>query len=253
MTINSPSQVKEYYQQQHVATRYIRKRFTEVLNVIEHQRQVTLLNTIIRTKHCTKVLEFAPGPARVTTEIIAKKGTSIDSSASMISIAKTRMKAKNKLWNFVHADILTMKLKPKHDLVFCLRFLLHFKEKERQAIYAQAGSALQPGGYLAFEAMNTKVVLPLRKLLGMKRYIVYDKLYTKGKLIQELEHNGFSVIALYPILNHFWLQALLTRPLTLLGWRKMALKVAYVLEQFPTHNPYEWLVLCQKKDLFPNR
>ncbi len=247
MTIESPDQIKEYYQQHQVASKYIHKRFTEPLNVIEHQRQVAILNHIIKKRKCQNILEFAPGPARLTAQLDAENGTSIDSSESMLTIARARMQQANKKWNFVQGDILHMKLKPTHDLVFCIRFLLHFKEPERKKIYSQARSALSNQGYFAFEAMNKKVVLPLRKLLGMKKYIVYDKLYTKKELIEEVEKNGFRVVKLYPILNHFWLQTLLSRPFKLMKLQRIAVKMIKRMEKYPSNNPYEWMVLCQKK------
>ncbi len=246
-TISTPQQVQHYYQQQEVAKKYISKRFTEPLNVVEHRRQVNIINTIIKERNCRHLLEFAPGPARLTVELIAENGTSIDSSANMLAIARERMQSMNRRWNFLQGDILTIKLKPAYDLVFCIRFLLHFQPAEREKIYAQARSALCPGGYLAFEAMNKKVVLPLRKVLGMKKYIVYDKLYTEQELVREVEQNGFRVITLYPVLNHFWLQMVLSRPLKLLNANKIAAKLITSLEKWPLAQPYEWVVLCQKK------
>ena len=247
--ISTPHDVKNYYQQQEVAENYIEKRFTEPLNIIEHQRHVALLNEIIAKFHCQKILEFAPGPARVTAELAAAGGTSIDSSGSMLALAQQRMQHAGKKWNFVEGDILNLNLnlKQRYDLVFCIRFLLHFQELEREKIYQQAALALRPGGYLVFEAMNKKVVLPLRRLLGKRRYVIYDKLYQKEELREELEKNGFRVVKLSPLLNHFWSQAFFSRPLKILGLKKTAQRWINFLEQFPSENPYEWLVLCQKK------
>ncbi len=246
-TISTPQQVQYYYQQQEVAQKYIQKRFTEPLNIVEHQRHVQILNKIIKEQKIKKVLEFAPGPARLTAELRADSGTSIDSSASMLEIAQRRMQAAGKRWNFMQGNILTIKLKPEHDFVFCIRFLLHFQHAEREKIYAQAKSALRPGGYLAFEVMNKKVVQPLRKTVGMKHYIVYDKLYTRSELIMELKKNGFKVLKLYPILNHFWLQAFFSRPLKFMNAPKLAAKIINSIEKYASLQPYEWIVLCQKK------
>ncbi len=251
MKVTTSAEVRRYYQQEDVAEKYIRKRFSEPLNVIEHQRQVAVLNQIIREQNCRKILEFAPGPARVTAELATAGGTSIDSSASMLALAQKRMQHAGKKWNFVQGDILNLNqnldLKAEYDLVFCIRFLLHFQEPEREKIYRQATSSLRPGGYLVFEAMNKKIVSPLRCVLGRKRYIVYDQLYQREELIKELEKNGFRVVKLYPLLNHFWSQAFFSRPLKLLGFKKTAQRLIHSLEQFPSENPYEWLVLCQKK------
>ncbi len=249
--VSTSQQVQEYYQRKEVAEAYIQKRFTEPLNIVEHQRQVALLNRIIGQirssgKSC-KVLEFAPGPARLTAELSIDGGTSVDASAEMLALARQRMEDRSKAWDFVRGNILTMKFKPEHDLVFCFRFLLHFQPTERATLYAQAARALRPDGYLVFEAMNRKVVQPLRKILGERRYPIYDQLYTQEELIQEVEKNGFKIVKLYPILGRFWWQALLTRPSTALGWPQRAVSLIHFLEKRPSSQPYEWVVWCQKK------
>ncbi len=247
MTISTPAEVQQHYQDEEVAENYLATRFTEPLNVIEHERQVSILNTIIRENNCQKILEFAPGPARLTAELLVNGGTSIDSSATMLTIARNRMKQAGKKWNFVQGDLLTMDLKAEQDLVFSFRFWLHFHQEERDKIYAQARRALRPGGYLVFEALNRNIVLPLRKLLGMKRYNVYDHLYTRQELLAELENNGFRVRHLYPILSRFWIQAGCSRPLKLLHLKKCAVNLIRFGERFESSEPYEWVVLAQKK------
>lgn len=247
MKISNPKKILEYYQRGDVAEDYITKRFVDPLNSVEHEKQVIIMNKLMRELNCPKILEFAPGPARVTADLEVEKGTSIDSSSEMLKRAAQRMKQKGKKWTFIKGDILNGRLKSKYDVIFCFRFLLHFKEKERIKIYQQALSVLKPKGYFAFEALNQEVVLPLRWILGKERYFVYDKLYTKKDLIKELKTQGFRVIKLYPVLSHFWLQAVCSRPFTLLKMDQTAKKVIWYLEAFISSQPYEWVVLCQKK------
>ncbi len=245
------SEVEHYYKNADVAEHYITKRFTDPLNVIEHKRQVAILNKIIKDQKCTAVLEFAPGPARVTAELDIENGTSIESSPSMIKIAKQRMKQQKKKWNFIQGDVFNRhtykEVQKKYDLVFCFRFLLHFKYNERKTIYQQAQATLKEDGYFVFEVMNKDVVLPLRRILGKKRYFVYDKLYTKKEFIREMEENGFQVVALYPVLTHFWLQTVFSRPCNILKMKRTAEKIVFFFEKFPSRQPYEWIAVCQKK------
>ncbi len=249
MEIWKPDQVKEYYREKNTVDEYIRNRFNEPLNKVEHLRQVTILNDIIEKNDCKFVVEFAPGPARVTTEIKTGEGVSIDSSENMLELAKERMKKKGKKWKFIHADILNsqLKLSKKADLLFCFRFLLHFQKGDRAKIYRQAANILKKEGLLVFEAMNGKIVHPVRKILGKKRYFIYDHLYDKPELFLELEQNGFKIIRLYPVLKHFKTQAILSRPLKFMNLNLEAERVIREIEKIPTSDPYQWVVLCQKK------
>ena len=240
MKIERPEHIEQYYQSQKVADDYIRKRFTDPLNRVEHKSQVQVLNKIIHERGVVSVLEFAPGPARVTVELEIERGTSVDSSGPMLEIARERMRQRGKKWRFVRANILTLKPLKQVDIVFTFRFLLHFHHEKRVQIYQQAKKFLNPHGYLVFEAMNARVVRPLRFFLGRHRYRVYDKLYSKKELIRELNKNGFKVIKLYPVLSHFWLQALLSRP-------TKNESIVRFFERFPSSHPYEWIVLCRKK------
>ena len=254
MTITKPEDVAQYYQQTSIAENYITKRFTEPLNKIEHQQQIKIINQIIRQYQPKIILEFAPGPARLTTDLITPEtttGISIDASDEMLNLAKTRMHEHhpNKSWTFLKADILNSSLplsKPAH-LLFTIRFLLHFHKNDRKKIYTQAHKHLTKDGILIFECMNKTIVNPLRLLLGKSRYIVYDKLYTKKELITELEENNFKLIKLYPVLNHFYTQSLLSRPFKLLNQHHHAEKIISLFEKIPSTQPYEWVVLAQKK------
>jgi len=254
MTITKPEDVASYYQQISIAENYITKRFTEPLNKIEHQQQIKIINQIIQQYQPKTILEFAPGPARLTTDLITSTtttGTSIDASDEMLTIAKNRMHQHHptKSWTFLKADILNSSLPHPQpaNLLFTIRFLLHFHTDDRKKIYAQAHKHLTKDGILVFECMNKTIVKPLRLLLGSSRYIVYDKLYTKKEIIQELEENNFKIIKMYPILNHFYTQSILSRPFKLLNQHHHAETIISLFEKIPSTQPYEWIILAQKK------
>ena len=64
---------------------------------------------------------------------------------------------------------------------------------------------------------------------------------------EEMENNGFRVIKMFTILKQFWMQALFSRPLKVIKMNNVARKIIFFLEKFRSNEPYEWIVLCQKK------
>ena len=246
MTLSQTQDVAKYYQSTLVADEYIQKRFSDPLNQVEHQRQVEILNKIILQYKVKDVLEFAPGPARVTAELEVEEGISIDSSSQMLALARARMQQRGKRWNFQEGDVFNLRVNRTFDLVFCFRFLLHFQAKDRKRIYEQSKKVLRPGGLLVCEVMNTRIIHPLRMLLGKKRYLLHDQLYTQREFQKEMEEQGFRVLRMYPVLNHFWLQAALSRPLLFLGLKGAARSLVFEGEQWISSQPYEWVAVCQK-------
>ena len=148
--LSTPQEINNYYQQKEVVLKYINKRFSEPLNRIEHFRQVEIINSILAEFQPQNVLEIAPGPARITTELKIERGTSIDSSVEMIRLAKERMKEKGKSWTFLQQDFFTFAPKNNPDFIFSIRFLLHFHSQDRTRIYHKVHSLLQPEGLFLF-------------------------------------------------------------------------------------------------------
>ena len=194
MKITEAKDVTKYYQSKDDVKGYIDKRFTDPINVVEHSKQVVLLNKIILERNINKILEFAPGPARITTQLVRENGLSIDSSDEMLKLARKRMDAIGKRWTFKKGDIFKFKSKVKFDLIFGFRFFLHFRRQKRMELYKTASGLLKKNGYLVFEVMNKPIVKPFRNMLGNKKYFVYDKLYTRREIVRELEEGGFRLV-----------------------------------------------------------
>lgn len=153
--IEEPSKIKEYYKDTAVAEEYIKIRFNEPIFKVEHKRQVEILNYIIKKYNCQKILEIAPGPARLTKDIIAKEGVAMDSSEAMLEVAKRILSKTNKKWSFVKGDAFDLKFKKNSfDMVLNFRFLFHFKEKKRAEFYEQLRTVLDNKGIFVFEALN---------------------------------------------------------------------------------------------------
>ena len=61
---------------------------------------------------------------------------------------------------------------------------------------------------------------------------IYNYKEIKNELIKELSENGFELVALYPVLKHFWLQAFFSRPWKICGLQKQAIRSVAFFEKF---------------------
>src|SRR4051812_19191608 len=87
--------IRAAYQDEGVARRYVEERFTSPLGALLHDRQRSVLRSVIASHAKPDVLEIAPGPARLTTSVIDVAGqlTLLDASAEMLGEAKRRLSA----------------------------------------------------------------------------------------------------------------------------------------------------------------
>ena len=65
----SPGEICNAYRGRHVAKRYIEERFTSELNRLVHDKQVTVLQTVMDRARPTRILEIAAGPGRLTRDL----------------------------------------------------------------------------------------------------------------------------------------------------------------------------------------
>lgn len=245
MHVETPNEIEEYYKDKDIVKKYISKRFTSPIYQLIHQKQVNAINKVIREINPKKLLEIAPGPARLTAELEYENGISLDSSEEMLNIAKERMKGKP--WRFIKGDAFNLNFENESDLILAFRFIFHFKKEKRDEIYASINKALKKNGFLMFDAINLKKAKKIRKIVGKDGYEVYDKLYTKKELIEELERNNFKNIRLLKSIKRFWTQMLISKISEKIKIQKIGMKIIKKLEKIKGGDPYEWIVICQKK------
>ena len=246
--VNSRTDVKEYYYDDGRAEKYIEDRFKSPLFRLLHEKQVKCVNELLRNHQLKKVLELAPGPARLTTRIQnAEEGTLVDASSAMLNVAEKRLKeiGRNKMWNFKQADIFELALNKEFDLVYTFRFLRHFDEQKRKQLYQRIREHLRPAGWLVFDAVNENISKPMRDA-NPQNFPVYDELYQKDDLISELEREGFNVKNLVPVQCNFARQQKINL-LARFPFKWLATLLIQRLEKPDAANPLEWIVVCQKK------
>lgn len=246
MKINTKAKIKKYYQKKDVAENYISERFVQPIYSFEHDMQVQVINQIISKYGLNRILELAPGPARLTKEI-KSGGVAVEYSEDMIEVAKRNMKSSKYDWKFIHGDAFKLRMKKSSfDLVFTFRFIRHFTEPQRERLYAGIRKVLKPGGFLIFEALNRKKHSLIRKIVGKDKYFIYDSLYELGEITAELESNGFEVVEAKPVINHFFTQYAVSRLSSAAGSKDLGKKIITIIENF-RGNPFGWVMICRKK------
>jgi ubiquinone/menaquinone biosynthesis C-methylase UbiE len=245
--IKGASDVRDAYRDETVARDYIDERFREPLGALLHCRQVHLLQDVLRQRRPQRVLELAPGPARVTRDLSPDLGPMavlVDASAQMLAEARARLRHVPTC-RFIQGDAFQLPVTPGFDLVYTLRLIRHFELADRERIYRELSRILTRGGLLMFDAVNEAVAGPLRKGAAPGAYRHYDALLRPEELRQELDRCGFDVLALRGVQHRFtWLYQMQT----LVGPRSRTL-ARWGMELFDRTGgePLEWLVICQRR------
>lgn len=241
--LQNPSDIKEYYQDSEVVGDYLRKRTAQPLGSVLHREQVRFLNRTIAARSPRRLLEVAPGPARLTAEIAqVPLGVAAEFSPGMLDVARARVRQAGLRWEFLRADAFALPIaEGAFDMAFTLRFVRHFSAADRVRLYAELRRVLRPGGALIVDAQN----LAVRAEGHVERHVVFDELYTPASLGREFEENGFRLAELGPVIRHHSLQRKLNR-LRSYGLGRLARTLIAGLEHVPSGNPSTWMVLGER-------
>ncbi len=247
--ISSTKGLKEFYDDPEVVATYLEKRTGQPFNSVLHERQVRFLNEAIALIQPAAIFDLAPGPARLGAEVnLACLGAAMDASANMLRAARQRSRAKGRQWHFFQGDAFSLPFRAgSFDMVYTLRFIRRFERARREQLYREICRVLAPGGHFIMDAQNRAVALPHRLARGLDRYPVYDELFLKHELMDELEGNGFRVVRLEGVMRRFSLQFRLNR-LRRFGMGGPARMLIKAIELTSSDdNPSTWMALCQKQ------
>jgi ubiquinone/menaquinone biosynthesis C-methylase UbiE len=245
--ITSLEGIKRFYDDPTVVDQYLERRTAQPLGSVLHERQVAFLQRTIEKCSIRRVLDLAPGPARLSADLKAPPlAIAMDFSSNMLKEARRRITAKKKSWHLVQGDGYELPFTSENfDLVYSLRFVRRFERAKRDLLYAEIKRVLKPGGFFVMDAQNRAVALPHRVSRGLEKYPVYDELFLRDELIRELEDNRFIVVQLTGIMRRFALQSRLNR-LRRFGLSRPTRFLISMLESAADENPSTWMVLCQK-------
>jgi len=239
--------IREAYQDEGVARRYVEERFTTPLGGLLHDRQSQVLRSVIAAQGAPDVLEIAPGPARLTTSVIDLAGqlTLMDASAEMLGEARRRLSsvAADTRCTLVRGDAFCLPFPSRFDLVYSFRLIRHFGAEDRLRLYREAARVLKPGGRLVFDAVNERVYEPMRKIADGGQH--FDASLDRQALTAELASAGFEVESLEGVHHRY---AALYRLQVLVAPRsaKLARMAMNVVDRVGGGEPLEWIVVCRR-------
>ena len=242
-----PDEIREAYSQTETAEKYIDKRFTSAWGSVVHAAQVRVVNEVIRSHAVKRVLEIAPGPARISRDVSGfDRGYLCEFNDSMLQMARHRLAGGTDRWRMVRGDAFRLPFARRADLdmVYTFRFIRHFEAADRATLYGEIRRVLKDGGLFVCDAVNMDVGLPWFHREGPNRQRIYDEFYKPQTLNQELVDHGFRLLSLTDVIRHMGLQQQIQ---VLVGPRSKALARGLIslLEYFPGQ-PLEWVVVGQK-------
>lgn len=241
-----PAEIQAYYRDPAVVADYLARRTAQPLNGMLHRQQVRFLNGVLDERRPRRVLEVAPGPARLTAELVHRgRGLAVDGSAEMAAVARDRLRGGPGDWLVVRGDAFSLPVADGSvDLAFAIRFVRRFAPDVRRRLYAEIRRTLAPSGALVIDAQNRAVSLPHRQHKGLDRYPVFDALYDRDELVGEVEGAGFRVRRVEGFVRHFAAQSRLNR-LRRRGLAAVARGMIGLLERLPSRAPSTWMLLAE--------
>lgn len=254
-TADSELSVASLYQDDRVAENYVRQRFSHSWQRLFHSKQVAAVQQMIERDRTARILELAPGPARVAVDLHGvNHGYMVEFSREMIQLATSNLKQRRKddCWTVIYGNAFQLEEIPElpdtFDLVYTFRFIRHFHEQERARLYSGIRDKLRPGGILLFDVVNKPLYCKLNagaRGTSANALPVYDVSYTENEFRGELKSNGFEVIRMIPVLRHFRLQSWISSKLDDVI-APTSSRIVRLLESIPSRNPLEWIAVCRK-------
>jgi ubiquinone/menaquinone biosynthesis C-methylase UbiE len=242
MALATEKEIRNAYQGEAVAARYIGERFTNELHGLLHARQVAAVQQAIEQVRPARILEIAPGPGRLTRDIRPPGMlTCLEFNEGMINQGQL---ACGDRATWVRGNGFQLPFAQEFDLVYSFRFIRHFHRADRERLYAEARRVLRVGGLFLMDAVNERISRPLREA-HPEEYPIYDKLYQPDEVRQELAGAGFELVRSTPVQKWFRWQS---TSQWLLGPRCRWLNglVIRALELWPRREGLEWIVTCRR-------
>lgn len=245
--LDQPDELRAHYRERSVVDRYLERRTAQPLNGWLHRCQVRFLDDALRAAAPRRVLEIAPGPARLTAELeFAGPLFAVDASPEMLALARARLRERGSACCVLRGDAFHLPFPDAaFDFVYTLKFIRHFQPEDRRRLYAEIRRVLSPNGAFVMDAQSRRVSLPHRLKKGLHTYRVHDVLYdSEEELRVELEQARFRVVRSLGILRQHSLQRRFNR-LRRIGLGGLGGVLIRAAEHLPNPNPSTWMLLSE--------
>lgn len=221
---------------------------------LRHSRQSGLLQAWLQRSGARRVLEVAPGAARLGVELTGvSSGIMVEGNRELAAVARKRLRdaGLSDNWRVLHGDafgIGALLAGQQFEFAYTFGFLRHFRDAERRRLLAELRERLTPGGLLAFDVVNAAGLQRIQSAGAgepCEGVDLHDAAHTEASIRAEMAGAGFEVVELVPLLRRFASQLAVSH-----GLERRAAGLADVLvrliEALPPHEPLEWVALCRK-------
>jgi len=240
--LSTEHEIQTAYRGTELAGNYLARRFESELNRVLHEQQVNVVNSVMSSRRPCRTLEIAPGPGRLTRDVRpAGTLTCLEFNEGMIAEGQRHCPGSVE---WVQGNAFELPFDHTFEFVYSFRFIRHFHAADRQRLYEQIRCVLPSGGWFVMDAVNRPQSQPLRDA-APESYPVFDELYARADLIDELHAAGFDQIELTPVQKFYHWQL---RSQTLIGPRSSRLNrwIIRGLEALPRRDGLEWVVTCRR-------
>jgi SAM-dependent methyltransferase len=240
-------EIRQEYSRTDVAEGYIDGRFThDPFGRRTHHRQVRILRDIWERLAPSRVLELAPGPARLTTALPqARFACAVEQSPTMIQVAVRRLSEASVRWNVVRGDGFSLPIiDDSFDLALSFRLVRHFPRLERTSLLREMHRVVRPGGRVIIDVANDAMYRWHFRKLGIDQAKVDDYWFSETEFRDEMRAAGFDVEEMHAVhvalpMQHYLWGYLAPRS------EGLANVAADLIESVSRSSPLEWVAVSR--------
>lgn len=246
--VSGQDAVRDVYRQDELADDYIRSRYeSDFFGRATHDHQVRILRRIITDLHAKRVLEVAPGPARLTVHLPrVEYGCAVEQSPAMIRNAEKRLQSYGRDdWHLREGDAFDLPFRSgEFDIAMAFKLVRHFDRTDRLRLLDNMRRAVRSGGHVILDVANDAAYGWLHAKWGLTIDWIDDFRFTQSLFLAEMCDAGFTDVRLYPVQPLIQAQYYCWCHLPRLS-RALARGVGRMLEWYPWGQPFEWIAVCR--------